>query len=109
MIPLMQFGEEHPRLGRGSHPVRSRLSRFLLRAAAIAVSTLVLIAALAVSIVLFAVILTIVAVLGAYVWWKTRALREQIRSATQGGRIIEGEVVREAQPEESPEHRTRTK
>jgi hypothetical protein len=30
-----------------------------------------------------------------YLWWKTRDLRRQVPSQSTGGRIIEGEAVRE--------------
>ena len=61
--------------------------------------------ALMFSVVFFAVIVTVGAVAWGYLWWKTRALRKQMReqaSTGQGqgrsaaqGLIIEGEVIRE--------------
>jgi Flp pilus assembly protein TadB len=49
--------------------------------------------------VLFSVLLvTVVAVLGlsalTYFWWKTRGLRRQVREQQGGGRVLEGEVIR---------------
>jgi uncharacterized protein YneF (UPF0154 family) len=45
------------------------------------------------------VVLSILVVLGlgifAFVWWKTRELRRQLREKPPGGRVIEGEVIRE--------------
>ncbi|HVY05081.1 MAG TPA: hypothetical protein VHB46_03795 [Burkholderiales bacterium] len=48
------------------------------------------------SIVVLATVAGIGVVAGAYVWWKTRALRRQLRENPPGGRIIEGEVIRES-------------
>ena len=66
--------------------------------------------------VFFAVIVTVGAVAWGYLWWKTRALRKQMReqaSMGQGqrqgeawsgaqGLIIEGEVIREVDIEDRP-------
>lgn len=48
------------------------------------------------SIVVFAAVLTIGLLSWGYLWWKTRALRKQMRSgAPQGdGTVIDGEVIR---------------
>lgn len=48
------------------------------------------------SVVIFAAVLTIGLLGWGYLWWKTRALRKQMRSAaTQGaGTVIDGEVIR---------------
>jgi hypothetical protein len=72
--------------------------------------------ALTVSIALFAVVLTVGAIVWGYLWWKTRdlrrAIREQMAAGTAGGDmgpgtgsgpgaahgvVIEGEVVREVE------------
>jgi hypothetical protein len=34
-------------------------------------------------------------VAGSYLWWKTRELRRRIREQPRGGRIIEGEAIRD--------------
>lgn len=61
--------------------------------------------ALMFSVLFFAVILTVGAVVLGYLWWKTRALRKQMRMHPRrgatverevfGGEVIEGEVIRE--------------
>ena len=44
------------------------------------------------------------ALLGGWLWWKTRAVRRQMQDAMQaqqrpaGGHVIEGEAVRESEP-----------
>lgn len=53
------------------------------------------------SLVALAVIATAAAVLGGWLWWKTRAVRQQMHDRMQqrpaDGYIIEGEVIREAE------------
>ncbi|MBT0961319.1 hypothetical protein [Denitromonas iodatirespirans] len=65
--------------------------------------------ALVFSVVVFAVVLTVGAAAGAWFWWKTRALRKQMREAQPGrsqpgqsqeGLVIEGEVIREVDESE---------
>ena len=60
--------------------------------------------ALMFSVVFFAVIVTVGAVAWAYLWWKTRAVRKQMREhpPTGGGMVIEGEVIREVEIEDRP-------
>ena len=50
---------------------------------------------------MFSLVVLVVAVTGgllawAYLWWKSRKLRQQIREQPAGMRIIEGEVIRES-------------
>jgi hypothetical protein len=41
-------------------------------------------------------VLVAVGLLGVgYLWWKTRDLRRQMRERPPGGRVIEGEVIRD--------------
>jgi Flp pilus assembly protein TadB len=64
--------------------------------------------ALTFSVVLFAVVVTVGALAWGYLWWKTRALRRQMRAqppgGSRGGLVIEGEVIREVD-EREPERR----
>jgi membrane protein implicated in regulation of membrane protease activity len=58
------------------------------------VATVALISlALMFSLVVFAVILVIGAMAWAYLWWKTRELRKQMRNYPPRGMVMEGEVV----------------
>ena len=59
--------------------------------------------ALMFSVVFFAVVVTVGAVAWGYLWWKTRALRKQMRDHPPTGRgmVIEGEVIREVEIEGS--------
>jgi Flp pilus assembly protein TadB len=72
-----------------------RTPGFLGRLAAFAVGAALLVAALMVSAVVFAIALVGALVIGGYVWWKTRALRRQLRERPPGGHVIEGEAIRD--------------
>lgn len=54
-----------------------------------------LVVAFTFSVVLFAVLVAVGLLVWAYLWWKTRALRKQLRERPPGGRVIEGEVIRD--------------
>lgn len=81
----------------------------LLRKTAAVIATVVLaVLALMFSAVLLAAILIVGTIAGAYLWWKTRELRKQMRAQMQDfqtrnatmqsevfeGEVIEGEVIR---------------
>jgi len=87
-------------IGRTGNPP-SLLAKILT----IIATTVLLIGAVAMSIVVFAVALTGVALFGAYLWWKTRHLRKQMRDQMRDARssdstVIEGEIIR--RDEEAP-------
>jgi uncharacterized protein YneF (UPF0154 family) len=48
-----------------------------------------------VSVVALAVVCVIVLLAVGYLWWKTRDLRRQLRENPPGGRVIEGDAVRD--------------
>lgn len=60
-----------------------------------------LVVTLAFSVVVFAVVVSVAAIAAGYLWWKTRAVRKQMRDmprpdrAEGSGTVIEGEVIRE--------------
>ena len=58
-------------------------------------SAAVLVAAFMLSLLIFAAVAAIALLGGGYLWWKTRALRRHMRERPAGGRIIDGEVVRD--------------
>ena len=92
----MPLDDERLRLtGRqASFHVRARglMGKLLMFAA----GAVVLVAAFMVSLVVFAVALMVGLLVIAYLWWKTRELRRQIREQRPGGRVIEGEAIRAA-------------
>lgn len=88
----MQGNDERYRLnGAGAAPVAGRVGKALATAAGI-----VLVAAgFLLSLLAFAAVATI-GLLGAlYLWWRTRELRRQMGNHPPGGRVIEGEIIRD--------------
>lgn len=81
-------------------------SSLLGRLAAFVVTTLLVVLALTFSVLLVVLVLVAGGLAWAYLWWRTRALRQHLRTAapravrtreqdmTQGGVVIEGEVTR---------------
>lgn len=51
------------------------------------------IAAFVFSLIVFAIIAAAGLVLGGWLWWRTRALRRQMREHPPGGNVVEGEVI----------------
>lgn len=80
--------------GRQPAQPRSPLQKLL----AVVVAGGVFALALMFSVVLFAVVLTVGTVAWGYLWWKSRAIRKQMRDNPPGGLVLEGEVIREVKP-----------
>ena len=96
----MISNEARARLAGASPGARTPISKLIGKIVTAVASIAVLAVALLFSIVFFAVVLTIALLGGGYVWWKTRALRKQMQERPSGGRVIEGEVIRD---ERTPE------
>ncbi|HSM98083.1 MAG TPA: hypothetical protein VLS47_03620 [Gallionella sp.] len=78
----------------------------LLRKVLAVVSTMALFGLVLVfSVLLLAVVLTAGAMAYGYLWWRTRALRRQMRVHPSGGAVIEGEVIREVRTGEAGSER----
>ncbi|OIQ96419.1 hypothetical protein GALL_215770 [mine drainage metagenome] len=108
----MRVDEERPRLSGSSAPGRGLLGRVL----GIAAGIVLLVLGFTLSALLFAFLLVAGILAGGILWWRTRALRQALRSQMQqmregreeymaegmdedrmrrdGGRVIEGEVIR---------------
>lgn len=73
--------EDFRRIGPGAQPPapQSLLGRVL----GVAVGAVVLVASLLFSVVIFAVLLAAGVIVGGYLWWRTRALRHQLREQMQ--------------------------
>ncbi len=85
------------RLGGNGQRLRAPAAGLLGRLLTAVASAAVLVVAFMFSLVIFAAVATVALAGGIYLWWKTRALRRQLRERPPGGRIIEGEVIREAE------------
>lgn len=78
----------------------------------VVVTVVVIGLALMFSVLLFAVVVSVGVVAWAYLWWRTRELRKQMREqrgrhpsagGRSGGVVIEGEVIREVESEDRRE------
>lgn len=85
------------RLGGNGQRLRAPAPGLFGRLLTAVASAAVLVVAFMFSLVIFAAIAAIALAGGIYLWWKTRALRQQLRERPPGGRVIEGEVIREAE------------
>jgi Flp pilus assembly protein TadB len=92
----MPIDEQPTRRIGSSRQFRIQPQGFLGKLLAVAIGAVVLVLAVMFSLVVFAVVVTAGLLLGGYLWWKTRALRKQMRERPAGERIIQGEVIRDA-------------
>ena len=95
----MRIGEERSRLT-GSDARSGAISGALGKVLTFTAAAGLLIAALIFSLVVAAVIVTGGLLIWSYVWWKTRELRKQMRERPPGGRVIEGEVIRDSEADD---------
>jgi len=65
------------------------------KVAAAVLGTIALVVAFMFSVVALAVVSVIVVIAIGYVWWKTRDLRRRMRENPPGGRVIDGDVIRD--------------
>ena len=72
-----------------------RLPRMLAGALAFVTAAALIVAGVTVSLFLVAVVVVLGILIFGYVWWKTREVRRQFRERPPGGRVIDGEVVRD--------------
>ncbi len=63
--------------------------------AAAVVGAIALVVAFMFSVVALAVVAVIVLIAIGYVWWKTRDLRRRMRENPPGGRVIDGDAIRD--------------
>jgi len=89
------------RLGGNGPRLRAPAPGLLGRILTTLVSAAVLVVAFMFSLLIFAVVAAIALLAGGYLWWKTRALRRQIREQPSGGRVIEGEVIRDPESQDT--------
>ncbi len=87
--------DRNPGTAGGSPRLRAPRSGLLGKLLAMVASAAALVVAFTLSLLIFAVIAAIALVALGYLWWKTRALRRQLRDHPPGGRVIDGEVIRD--------------
>lgn len=88
--------EEQSRLAGKTPRVDAGILGLLSKLLTAAVGAATLVAVLVFSFLAFIAVAVIGLMVGAYLWWKTRELRRQMRERPQAGRIIEGEATRES-------------
>ena len=89
----MLRNKEQFRLTANGPRVGASASGFLGKILTTVASVVVLVAAFMLSLVIFTAVAVTALIAGAYLWWKTRELRRQMREQSRGGRIIDGEVI----------------
>lgn len=67
----------------------------LARVATAIIGAVVLVVAFMFSVVALAVVSVILVIALGYVWWKTRDLRRRLRENPPGGRVIDGDAIRD--------------
>jgi hypothetical protein len=95
------------RIGNAGQRLQARRPGFLQKLGGAIAGIVILVGAFMLSVVVLAVVAAAGLVGGTYLWWKTRELRKQLRERTRnqpppGGRVIDGEVIREAGPGKQP-------
>jgi Flp pilus assembly protein TadB len=80
----------------GNDPrIRAPRLGFLGKFLTVVASAAVLVVGFMLSLLILAVVVAIALLAGVFLWWKTRALRRQMRERPPGGRVIDGEVIRD--------------
>ncbi len=83
------------RISRNGPRLRTPASGLLGKILTAVASAAVLVVAFMLSLLIFATVAAIALVVGGYLWWRTRELRRRMREQPPGGRVIEGEVIRD--------------
>ncbi len=92
----MQENEEIHRVsGTGTHAQVSG-SGLLGKVLTFVTGAALLVVGLMFSLLVFALAATAGGLILGFLWWKTRDLRKQMREPPHGGRVFEGEVIRDA-------------
>jgi Flp pilus assembly protein TadB len=94
----MQGNDDRYRLNGGSTAPATGLSGWLRKALATTAGVVLVVAGFVLSLLAFAAVATIGLMAASYLWWRSRELRRQMRETREhppGGRVIEGEVIRD--------------
>jgi O-antigen/teichoic acid export membrane protein len=79
----------------GNGAASTRSPGLLAQVLAFATGAVLLVVGLMFSLLIFAVAAIVATVALGYLWWKTRDLRRRMRKNPPGGRVIDGEVIRD--------------
>jgi hypothetical protein len=97
----MITNDEQFRLTGNGARFRAPRSGLLAKILTTVVSAAVLVAGFMLSILIFATVAVIALLAGGYLWWKSRGLRRQMREQPPGGHIIDGEVIRDVDSQDT--------
>ena len=93
----MQTDEERSTLTGSDARFSANAPSLPVKVLTFASAAVLLVAAFMFSLLVFAILATVGVLVWGYLWWKTRELRKQMREQPPGGRVIEGEAIRDDQ------------
>jgi len=91
----MQTDEERSTLTESDARFSTNASGLPAKVLTFASAAVLLVVAFMFSLLVFAILVTVGLLVWGYLWWKTRELRRQMRERPPGGRVIEGEAIRD--------------
>jgi Flp pilus assembly protein TadB len=97
----MQTNHIRFRLGSNGRKLHLQPTGFMAKVVTVAMAALIVVAAFVFSLLVLAVAAAGGLLIFGYVWWKTRKLRRQLREHSPGGRVIEGELIRDVEPHDT--------
>ena len=92
----MRDNDEMVRLDGNGARSRVNVSGLLDKVLTFAAGAVLLVVGLMFSLLMFALAATVAVLVLGFLWWKTRVARRQMREQPPGGRIIDGEVIRDS-------------
>jgi len=99
----MRTDEEFPRLTGSGSRLRANAPGLPVKVLTFVSAAVLLVVAFMFSLVVFAILMTVGLLSWGYLWWKTRELRRQMYEQPPGGRVIEGEVIRDDESRDANE------
>ena len=91
----MEIDDEQSTVTGSDARFSTNASGLLAKVLTFASGAVLLVVAFMFSLLVFAILVTVGLLVWSYLWWKTRELRRQIRERPPGGRVIEGETIRD--------------
>ena len=96
----MNPNEEQSRLAASKARFRRPASGWLASVLTFVVGAALLLVAFTFSLLVLLIVVTGGLLIWGYLWWTKPQLRSRMRESSTGGRVIEGEVIRDAGPDD---------